>query len=1669
MSTKDIKKEEDEKEVQNSKEDQKDEENNEKYLKRLKKILNLDNDVENEKGDKKSLISLLNDNYVITEDNFKKMVLLCYRIKANVPVIIIGETGCGKTSLIIKLSQILNNGEKLVEIINLNPYTTDEEITKKMEKMNETAKSKKYKNKELWIIFDEINTCLSLYLLTEIFVNRTFYGKKLEDNIRLIGACNPYRKKEYKEICDLVREDDEDDHSKEQLPVPLLYYVSNFGSISEEDEKKYIRSIIQKLFTKKEEKLHDLTTEAISQCHIFLRKSFGDPSIVSLREIARFTACVEFFQDYFPIKKSENRFMLDDETKKLYKIKSIICSIYICYYIRLTNETRKDFETFLQPILLDIVNSGEKNKDEKSKGLLDKIRYQKLIKDLLDNLKLKSFQKFSDLLEIEEDFLIKQVELDKEIGKNQSLKENLFLIFLGVVTKIPLIIVGKPGTGKSLSAKLIYNSMRGEYSKNPFFKNYPKIVQIYFQGSKNTNPEDVEELFKKSEELSENYQTHKDKSVCMILFDELDLAEHSITKPLNVLNNKLEYDGKKNGTCFIGFSNYSLDTVKTNLALILSVPNLEDKLDQLKITAESIVKSISDDIDNKNLIFNILSRAYYEYKHWLNFIKELMVLKQYSVNHKNLGSKCFNEIREEEEFIKLLKKDRKINTEFHGNCDFYSLIKGVAIEISKLSNKSDENIIVPIINDFIERNFGGITYEIDIDFNLIFDDIIGDMHRLYNILYEKLCKNNQMFDDDDDDIKKEEKKETEKNKIKVTSVFLFKKIYNEACSFERQETYQIKKDDLVKYNLNRCINNNINDNNSRYLFLEIRSNLTPLINQIIRAQNSIIKNNIVTTIGSPFSDDNNIDHKTKKINETQHHVSQKDTSITPQNFDKISPHSFDSFNTNSKSTDDQKFVRICLDNFNEQLTPISESFKIIVLVDKKVVNNLDMAFLNSFEKMQIRFQDLLDNDIEENKYLTKLIEDINREIKLKEIIKKEKSRFNYDLKSLLINCNEQEIGGLVYYLYFKYRKERRDNLIEIKDKIKEIVYTKISNLLPQDIAIILPKTNPIKKKYFETKRYYNFIHYKKDLDSNAENLINYKISIIYTFSNISCNIKDFNNENIIMIGNISTEGNLKNQIDEIKNRNKNNNKHYPYILIKFESYNSNKMQFTSDYIINYLKEDEYHYIFIIYIYRNINSETKIVQKIYPIINIYENINQLFIDNLEGPEITLIDLLNKDVKDIISSFNNLDKDFRESLTSFINDKLNSKLIQNSKKTEVSTYINYMMYIDTCFKNKIIEKAKELITDEDALNDCNNLINKIFVECYINKDTIDIVSILLDYIKDNIFMKYLNFIFNVLEDNNFLTTLLELNNDKTCKLGKKEEDKNTKIINNLETTFLKEIKLDNKKYEPKFVSNYRVPGFYNFYKKLSNDISKDINVEFLDNENYLRKPNDISNIDKIKRDFHEKEEELLNKVLDMIKQDKLYCDLVNEINPDLILNDYIIYYLKKYLGIYSKPFINLILLLLDNRFSDDINIIKNSEKKLINIVIIKIIWLESYITNIKDIATLFDFGKTIINDMEGEDFYNTIFNSISDNSIKFIVNKKRAEYTKEINECFYKVLSSLCLSVKINNIDETKISIESYCGILKEIKKIIQQMDNNLGLNIDELYIIDESIKKFSEKN
>jgi len=180
---------------------------------------------------------------------------------------------------------------------------------------------------------------------------------------------------------------------------------------------------------------------------------------------------------------------------------------------------------------------------------------------------------------------------------------------------------------------------------------------------------------------------------------------------------------------------------------------------------------------------------------------------------------------------------------------------------------------------------------------------------------------------------------------------------------------------LDKCDLNKCIIDNINDNNSRYLLLEINSNLVPLINKNIRIQNQERKD-------IPFLDNNNNEYKIKKVYEIQICASQKDKLIILQNLELIHPYLSDLFKMNDKIIDGQKYARICLDNFSEYLTPISDSFGIIIIVDKKFINSVDMRFLNGFKKIKISFRDLLDTKQKE------LFDEILSEIRLKKKLKK---------------------------------------------------------------------------------------------------------------------------------------------------------------------------------------------------------------------------------------------------------------------------------------------------------------------------------------------------------------------------------------------------------------------------------------------------------------------------------------------------------------------------------------------------------------------------------------------------------------------------------------------------------------------------------------------------------
>jgi len=118
----------------------------------------------------------LGDDYVLTCDNFLKCLLVMLRVRSKIPVILMGETGCGKTSLIKFLA--LKLLKVRMETIDFHAGITSEFIIEKMEIYAKIASELESGN-QLWVFLDEINTCDSMGLLSEIVTKNRVQGKDL--------------------------------------------------------------------------------------------------------------------------------------------------------------------------------------------------------------------------------------------------------------------------------------------------------------------------------------------------------------------------------------------------------------------------------------------------------------------------------------------------------------------------------------------------------------------------------------------------------------------------------------------------------------------------------------------------------------------------------------------------------------------------------------------------------------------------------------------------------------------------------------------------------------------------------------------------------------------------------------------------------------------------------------------------------------------------------------------------------------------------------------------------------------------------------------------------------------------------------------------------------------------------------------------------------------------------------------------------------------------------------------------------------------------------------------------------------------------------------------------------------------------------------------------------
>lgn len=149
-----------------------------------------------------------------------------------------------------------------------------------------------------------------------------------------------------------------------------------------------------------------------------------------------------------------------------------------------------------------------------------------------------------------------------------TLRENLFILFVSLLSNVSSILVGPPGSSKTLCTRILYQAMRGPESKVEFFQQFPTLIYKTYQCSVLSTSTSIERAFKQAKQ---NQSKFKDSHIVGLILDEIGLAEASIQNPLKVLHKLLE---DKSNVTMIALSNWQLDASKMNRANFTNRPKL---------------------------------------------------------------------------------------------------------------------------------------------------------------------------------------------------------------------------------------------------------------------------------------------------------------------------------------------------------------------------------------------------------------------------------------------------------------------------------------------------------------------------------------------------------------------------------------------------------------------------------------------------------------------------------------------------------------------------------------------------------------------------------------------------------------------------------------------------------------------------------------------------------------------------------------------------------------------------------------------------------------------------------------------------------------------------------------------------------------------------------------
>ncbi|MBN3307566.1 RN213 ligase, partial [Amia calva] len=595
--------------------------------------------------------------YELTTDNVMKMLAIHMRFRCEIPVIIMGETGCGKTRLVRFLCDLQRGGKAAenMKLVKVHGGTTAEMIYRKVKEAEGLAiKNKKEFSLDTVLFFDEANTTESIFAIKEVLCDRTVKGQPLQANtgLKIVAACNPYRKHSPEMIKRLelaglgyrVKAGETEDrlgavplrqlvYRVQPLPPSMVPLVWDFGQLSDTTELSYTRQIVLRQVMDHVLPLDciDIISSVLAVSQRYMRSRKNECSFVSLRDVERSMRVLVWFYQH-----SSLVFLNSDSlNNSLRTVKCLALAVGVCYYPSLVSKLQ---------YLTSICRYFPKPLD--SAAAIEK--------------EISSCQ----------DVFLHNIKTRETVAKNAALKENVFLMVVCIELRIPLFLVGKPGSSKSLAKTVVADAMQGQASHCSLFKQLKQVHMVSFQCSPHSSPEGIIGTFWQCARFQQGKSM--DEYVSVVVLDEIGLAEDSPQMPLKTLHPLLE-DGcidkdrpdphMKVG--FVGISNWALDPAKMNRGIFVS--RWDPSENELVETAKGICSSDNSILLKIQHLFLKLAKAF------LNICK-----------------------------------DRESN-QFFGLRDYYSLVKMIFAAVKASQKEPSESQLA----EAILRNFSGRPEDFD--------------------------------------------------------------------------------------------------------------------------------------------------------------------------------------------------------------------------------------------------------------------------------------------------------------------------------------------------------------------------------------------------------------------------------------------------------------------------------------------------------------------------------------------------------------------------------------------------------------------------------------------------------------------------------------------------------------------------------------------------------------------------------------------------------------------------------------------------------------------------------------------------------------------------------------------------------------------------------------------